>query len=157
MDNNSKYSDYKLIIAGKKGWLFEQIFSTVKQLKLIESVIFTDYVDDPKKWTLLSHAQALIIPSTYEGFGIPAIEAMKVNTPVIASSIPAFKEVAQSAAIFIDPHNSHQLATAMADILNPSVRQTLIKKGQIQAQKYTWTNSAQLLSSFFSDYSKIRL
>lgn len=157
LDNNHQYSDYKLIIAGKKGWLFEQIFSTVKQLKLTESVIFTDYIDDNKKWTLLSHARALIIPSIYEGFGIPAIEAMKVDTPVIASQIPAFKEVAQSAAIFIDPNDSHQLAIAMADILNPSVRQSLIKKGQIQAQKYTWTNSAKLLSNFFSDYSKIRL
>jgi glycosyltransferase involved in cell wall biosynthesis len=147
------YSNFKLVIAGKKGWLFRQIFSTVLQHKLTKHVIFTNYIKDTEKWTLLSHAQSLIIPSTYEGFGIPSLEAMKVKTPVIASNIPAFKEVAQSAAIFVDPFNQKSLTQAMEDILKPSTKQILIKNGLVQVQKYTWFKSAQLLSDFFSNFS----
>lgn len=140
----------KLVIAGKKGWHFDEIFQTVRQLQLESKIIFTDYIDEATKWSLLSQAKALIIPSTYEGFGIPAIEAMKVNTPVIASSIPAFTEVVGSAGLFINPTNQSELASSMNQILRPSIRQKLIRLGQIQAKQYTWENSAKQLLSAFS-------
>ncbi len=143
------YPDFSLVIAGKKGWLFDEIFSTVKNLQLENKIIFPGYVNDDDKWSLLRSAAAFIIPSTYEGFGIPAIEAMKVNTPVIASHIPAFTEVVGPAGLFIDPQNETDLLTKMIQVLKPQTRQRLIKLGQKQCQKYTWEKTArQVLSAF---------
>jgi glycosyltransferase involved in cell wall biosynthesis len=148
-----QHSPLKLVIVGKKGWLFEDIFQVVQQQNLQNQVIFTDYVSQSEKWAIMSGAQAFIIPSTYEGFGIPAIEAMKMNIPVIASNIPAFKEVAQKAALYIDPADPQTLVEAMVKILTPTVRQQLIQNGVIRAQKYTWSASAQKLLNLFDRFS----
>ncbi len=145
-----KKPDFNLVIAGKKGWLFEDIFTTVKKLKLTNKVIFTDYISETDKWSLLCTAKAFIIPSTYEGFGIPAIEAMKAGTPVIASRIPAFTEVVGDAGLFINPKNQNDLVNQMVTVLKPSIRQNLITLGHQQAKKYTWTNSAKKLISALS-------
>ena len=133
------HPNYKLVIAGKKGWLFDQIFALVKTLKLEKQVIFTGFVNNSKKWSLYKNATALVIPSLYEGFGRPAIEAMKVDCPVIASHIPPLKEVVGKAGLFIDPKNQKTLVSAMNQILQPPVRKKLIQLGHTQTKKYTWT------------------
>lgn len=147
-----KFPDYSLVIAGKKGWLFDEIFATVKNLKLENKVTFPGYVNDQDRWSLIANATAFIIPSTYEGFGIPAIEAMKVGTPVIASQIPAFIEVVDSAGLFINPQDENDLVQKMIQVLNSSTRHRLIKLGQKQCQKYTWTNTAKILIHLFSSF-----
>lgn len=138
-------SDQLLVIAGKKGWLFDEIFNTVKKEHLENSVIFTDYIEESEKWALYQKAIATVLPSLYEGFGIPAIESQKIGTPVIASAIPAFKEILGDSAIFIDPTNFADLVNAFSEVQRPQIRQNLIKNGKIQAQKFTWANSANSL------------
>ena len=140
----------QLVIAGKKGWLYDDIFSTVKKEKIESAVIFTDYISESEKWALLKNAQALVIPSTYEGFGIPAIESQKVCTPVIASDIPAFQEVLGNTAILIDPHSQNSLLVAFGQILQPKVRQKLIASGLQRSSGYSWTNSAKSLIQAFN-------
>lgn len=132
----------KLVIAGKKGWLFEEIFNTVKNLKIESNVIFTDYIDETEKWVLYKNAKALVLPSLYEGFGIPAIEAQKVGTPVIASNIPVLKEILGNSAIFIDPTNTTNLVEAINKI-------NQFKITNKNLEKYTWENTAKSVINVF--------
>ena len=139
----------KLVIAGKKGWLFDEIFSTVKQEGIEKQVIFTDFVDESQKWTLYQNAICSILPSTYEGFGIPAIESMKIGTPVIVSTIPPLKEVVVNSGLFIDPKNESDLCQKMIDISNPKTREKYSILGKIQANKFTWVNTAKSILKAF--------
>lgn len=145
-----KESQFQLVIAGKKGWQYDEIFSHVISHCLEKSIIFTDYISETEKWVFYKNALASVLPSTYEGFGIPAIESQKSKVPVIASDIPAYKEVLEDSAIFIDPNNSSSLTQAMTDILSPSLRKKLISAGTIKANRYTWESAAKKLISTFN-------
>lgn len=146
---SSNVPSFQLVIAGKKGWLFDEIDVVLKKLKLNNQVIFTDYISETEKWALLNKAVSLVIPSTYEGFGIPAIESQIVGTPVIASSIPPLKEVLKDSALYIDPTDTGSLVDAFQKILDPDLRQKLISKGKKQSAKFTWEKSAESLSLLF--------
>jgi len=143
---SSKTLSYQLVIAGKKGWLYDEIEIILKKLHLTSQVIFTDYISEEEKWALYQGAISLVIPSTYEGFGIPAIESQIIGTPVIASSIPPLKEVLKDSALYIDPKNLNSLVSAFQKILSPDLRQKLIIKGKEQSAIFTWKKSAENLS-----------
>ncbi|MFZ2153264.1 MAG: glycosyltransferase family 1 protein [Microgenomates group bacterium] len=138
----SQTNEKLLVIAGKKGWLFNDIFTIVKKLKLQKRVIFTDYITENEKWILLKNATATVLPSTYEGFGIPAIESLYSGTSVIASDIPAYRETLSHDVTYIDPQNQTDLIAAL--------NQTKSKRLVVVEKKYTWTNSAKLLITLFS-------
>ncbi len=142
----------KLVIAGKKGWLFDEIFKTVKQEKLEDKVIFTDFLDNLQKWTLYQNAIATVLPSTYEGFGIPAIESMKTGTPVIVSDIPPFKEVVGDCGLIIDPNDTADLCQKMININNPNIRQKYSHLGKVQADKFTWNSTAKSVLKVFEKF-----
>jgi glycosyltransferase involved in cell wall biosynthesis len=143
-----------LVIAGKKGWLFDEIFATVKKEGIKNQVVFTDFVDDFQKWTLYQNAIATVLPSTYEGFGIPAIESMKVGTPVIVSNIPPFKEVVGDSGLIVDPTDTNDLCQKMIDINNSEVRQKYSKLGKIKADKFTWNSTAKSVLQVFQKFNK---
>ncbi len=144
----------KLVIAGKKGWLFNEIFEAVKKENLESNIIFTDFLDGNQKWTLYQNAIATVLPSTYEGFGIPAIESMKVGTPVIVSNIPPFKEVVGDSGLIINPTDTNDLCQKMININNPKLRQKYSKLGKIQADKFTWDSTAKSVLQVFQKFSK---
>jgi glycosyltransferase involved in cell wall biosynthesis len=143
-----------LVIAGKKGWLFNEIFTTVKQEGIEDKIIFTDFLDDQQKWTLYQNAISTVLPSLYEGFGIPAIESMKVGTPVIVSQIPPFKEVVGNSGLLIDPTDTADLCQKMIEINNPKNREKFSKLGKIQADKFTWDNTAKSVLQVFQKFDK---
>jgi glycosyltransferase involved in cell wall biosynthesis len=143
-----------LVIAGKKGWLFNEIFTTVKQEGIEDKIIFTDFLDDQQKWTLYQNAISTVLPSLYEGFGIPAIESMKVGTPVIVSQIPPFKEVVGNSGLLIDPTDTADLCQKMIEINNPKNREKFSKLGKIQADKFTWDNTAKSVLQVFQKFNK---
>lgn len=145
-----KHPHTQLVIAGKKGWLFADIAQTVEKFKLNSQVIFTDYISEVEKNALYQQAWALVLPSTYEGFGIPAIEAQIQKCPVIASSIAPLKEVLQDTALLINPYKQATLVSAFEKILDTKTRRHLIKVGFDNASKFTWKNSAQNLISLFN-------
>ena len=136
---------YQLVIAGKKGWLFDDIFSTVKKLNLEDKVIFTDFFGEREKWSLYKKAQALLIPSLYEGFGMPALEAMSVGTPVIGSNLTSIPEVVGNAGILINPTKTSDLVAAMLKITNPKTHQKLSKLSLSQSKNFSWSKSAQIV------------
>lgn len=149
-DQNTKGLSHQLVIAGKKGWLFDDIQKVLKKLKIKNEVIFTDYISEKEKDCLYSQAISLVIPSTYEGFGIPAIEAQIRRCPVIASNIPSLSEVLGNSALFINPQQESTLTDAFKKITQKTIRSKLIKDGFINATKYTWDNSAKQLISVFN-------
>jgi glycosyltransferase involved in cell wall biosynthesis len=148
-DYLQKHPQHQLVIAGKKGWLYNDIFSLVQKLDLAKSVIFTDYISETEKWILYQNAFCTVLPSFYEGFGIPVIESQICRTPVIASSIPSITEIAQDSCLFFDPHDKKQLFKAMEEIIKPEIRQKLIKNGVKTSSKFTWENSAKSLIEVF--------
>ncbi len=134
----------KLIIVGKKGWFYQEIFETVKKFKLEEMVIFTGYVPDEELPYLYKTAICFVYPSLYEGFGLPILEAMAYGCPVIASNLSSLPEVAGNAAILINPYAIDEIADALQKILSDeNLRQNLRGKGLQQVQKFSWTNAAK--------------
>ncbi len=146
----------KLVIAGKKGWLFDEIFSTVKKESVESNIVFTDFVDNYQKTILYQHAKALIMPSVYEGFGIPVIEAMKLNTPVISSNIEPLKEVIQNNGFYFDPTNQEELVHQLINFerLNPNEIKKLTDEAKTRADFFTWTNTAKSVISVFEKFNK---
>lgn len=110
----SKYQGpEKLVIAGKKGWLYGSIFQLVKTLHLESKVIFTDYITEAEKWSLLKQAKCLCIPSLYEGFGIPALESLLIGTPVAASNCGSLPEIVGKYGYLLGPQDTQAWLLAL--------------------------------------------
>ncbi len=142
---SSKALKPRLVIAGKKGWLYHDIFRTVQELKLQDSVIFTDFITETEKWSLLKNTQAFLLPSLYEGFGIPVLEAMSIGTPVICSNTTSLPEVAGESGLTINPESEKELTRAMIKITDPKIHQKYKKLGPKQAGKFSWTKTTQIV------------
>lgn len=135
---------HKLAIVGKKGWYYKQIFSEVRRLSLHEDVIFTGYVPDEDLVHLYNGAELFMFPSLYEGFGLPALEAMACGCPVITSNVSSLPEVAGDAAILINPYNVKALTEAMFEVLtDDKLRECLIDKGLERAKMFSWERCAE--------------
>lgn len=106
---------------------------------LRERVVFTGFVSDEELDHLLAMAQFLVYPSRYEGFGIPILEAFNVGTPVVTSNVTAMKEIAEGAAVLIDPTNVEEMAAGMKKLYNNErFCAELAEKGKKRAKQYTW-------------------
>ena len=102
--------EFKLVICGKKGWLYEHIFQRVKELKLDKEVKFVGFIKDEDLANLYTNAFCFVLPSLYEGFGLPLLEAMSFDCPVISSFTSSLPEVGGDACLYFDPRNSSELA-----------------------------------------------
>jgi len=111
------------------------------------NVIFYNGVTDEKYAELLSRHGALVSASLDEGFGLPAVEALKIGVPAVLSNIPVFHEVAAGGALYFEPLNPRDFANKVKELDNKSTRDALIKHGKEQAANYTWKDSAQTLLS----------
>jgi glycosyltransferase involved in cell wall biosynthesis len=128
-----------LVLAGGKGWLYEDAW-----IAGIPNVHRPGYIADADKGALYAGALALVFPSLYEGFGFPVIEAMHCGTPVITSSTSSLPELAGDAAMLVNPAEMYTIADALEDIASKDVlRQSLREKGYGQAAKFTWERAAQ--------------
>ncbi len=135
---------FKLVIAGSKGWLYEDIFKTVQNSPVKNDIIFTGFVENKDKSALYDLADLFVYPSFYEGFGFPPLEAMAAGTPVITSNFSSLPEAVGNAAIMVNPYNLDELAKAMEMILtDEKLRDVLIKRGFEQTKKFSWQNCAE--------------
>lgn len=134
-----KKPEYNLIIAGKKGWLYEEIFARVKSLHLQNKIIFPGYVSDEEKAALYTNASLFVLPSLYEGFGIPLLEAMSYGCPVISSFASSLPEIGGDACLYFDPTNPQELVDDMIALIDDSsLRRDLIQKGKKRVQLFSW-------------------
>jgi len=144
-------SDYLLVVCGKKGLFFEELFRAVKELKLEEKVIFTGYVPDEDLPFLMNGAEVFVYPSLYEGFGLPPLEAMACGTPVISSKVSSLPEVVNDAGILINPNDVEELSDALLRVLsNNELRAQLSEKGLKQASKFSWKKTAMKIVEIYN-------
>lgn len=145
LDAFSSVSGAKLVIAGKKGWLYDSIFKKVEELGLKERVIFTGFISEEDKPALIAGAKAFILPSFWEGFGLDALSAMACGVPVVVSKIGSLPEVVGDAGIFVDPYSSDSIAGGIKKVLSMGKLEynELVKRGIVQASKFSWEKVAQ--------------
>ncbi len=136
----------KLVIAGGKGWLYEEIFARVEELGLKDKVIFPGFVADEDLPALYNLARLFVFPSLYEGFGLPPLEAMACGTPVVTSDRPSLPEVVGEAGLMVEATDSQALAKAIERALtDEDLRQEMKEKGLKQAARFTWDAAAEKL------------
>ncbi len=138
------YPQFVLIIAGKKGWMFDQIFEKVSDLGLNNDVFFTDYVTDNQLLLLYREAFCFVMPSFYEGFGIPIIEAMSFDCPVISSFASSLPEIGGDACLYFDPNNAYDLVEKMKLLKeDKKLCEELVKKGRERIKEFSWETCGQ--------------
>jgi glycosyltransferase involved in cell wall biosynthesis len=138
--------DLKLVITGKKGWLADEILAEVERLGLAAQgrAVLTGYVADVELPALLSGALAFVLPSLYEGFGFPVVEAMACGTPVVCSNVSSLPEVAGDAALLVDPLDTAALAAALGRVVaDEGLRRELAERGLRQARRFSWRQCAR--------------
>ena len=142
----------KLVIAGKKGWMYDDIFKVVSEKGLEQDVIFTGYVESEDAPILMSAAVAFVFPSLYEGFGMPPLEAMACGTPVITSDCASLPEVVGDAAILVDPYSVEGIAEALEKLYtDKGLCDTLVKKGLERAKLFTWDKMSAVLYGIYDE------
>jgi len=136
--------DLQLVIVGKKGWLFEEILDTPKRLGIEDKVRFLDNINDDELNTLYHNAFCFVLPSLYEGFGLPILEAMQAGCPVITSNVSSLPEAAGDACLYVDPENVDDIKEKILKVLgDKKLRQVLIEKGKKQVKKFSWEKTAR--------------
>ena len=139
-----KIPDLKLVIAGKRGWLYEKIFESARENNLSSDILFTDYLKREELVWLYKKAECLVLPSFYEGFGLPILEAMTYDCPVIASYSSSLPEIGGDACIYFDPKNALELSDKINHLLiDKNLKKTLINKGRERARLYSWKKCAE--------------
>lgn len=134
----------QLVIIGKKSQEYPEIFSEIDRLGIKDRVIMTDYVSDADLMALVSGSTAFVFPSLYEGFGLPPLEAMQLQVPVIASQAASIPEVCGDGALYFDPRSPLDIAKAMKQVLsNENLRHDLIQKGLENVKKYSFKTMTQ--------------
>ena len=141
---------YKLVITGKKGWLYDEIFDTVNSdPELRENVIFTGFVDDCDMMPIMKRAGAFAYISFYEGFGIPVIEGMASSVPTVTSYGSSLEEVADGCCYLCDPGDTKSIAAALEKACED--RDGLREKALERAAFFTWKRCAEETLKSYED------
>ncbi|MBI5465091.1 glycosyltransferase family 4 protein [Candidatus Gottesmanbacteria bacterium] len=146
-------SNVRLVLVGGEDYFYKQLKDKVKEMGLIEKVFFYGSATREELKNLYKNAIALVFPSLMEGFGLPGIEAMSLDCPVVCSDIPALREVYGEAATYFNPYDIDDIVQKLEEIcsndLNHDIRQRLAEMGLKQVKKYSWkkliTNSLIVL------------
>lgn len=139
-----KDSNLQFVIIGKKGWQYEEILSAPKRFGIEDRVKFLDFVPDEDLSLFYKGAKAFIWPSLYEGFGLPILEAMQNEVPVITSNVSSLPEAGGDAALYVDPEKVDEITKAMKKILeDKELRKELIEKGKKQVTKFSWEKAGE--------------
>jgi len=141
---------WPLVIAGKPGWLYEPIFQRVTELGLQNLVHFTGFFPDDDLPALCSAATLLAMPSRYEGFGLPVLEAMACGTPVVCSNTSSLPEVAGDAALLVPPDDVRGWGEAIARVLtDDALRAQMRERGLAHAARFSWELAARQTADLY--------
>lgn len=145
-----QHRDLDLVIAGGRGWMYDEIYAAPQKFGVSESVRFLGFTPDADLPALYSLAELVAYPSLYEGFGLPVLEAMACGAAVVTSNNSSIPEVAGDAAMMVDAHDTEAITWAMQRVLDdPQWRAALQHKGIEQAKKFSWDKSARELREAF--------
>lgn len=153
-----KIDNLKLVIVGKikgegrQAWMFDEILKKPKELGIEDKIIFTGFIPDRDLAYLVNGAQAFVLPSLWEGFGIPAVDAMACGVPVVVSNDSSLPEVVGKAGLLIDPKSTDQIEQAIRTIVtDKKLRQRMSKLALKQADKYSWKKMAKIVLKVFEE------
>jgi len=133
---------HKLVVVGKPGWKYEPILEAINVHK--DLVIYLNHVSDVDRFVILKRAQALVLPSFYEGFGMQVLEAFETGVPVAVSNVSSMPEVAGDAAVYFDPHNTGDIKNALKSLLfDKALTDSLKEKGFLRLKKFSWEKCAR--------------
>ena len=153
-DVHEKYPSYCLRIVGKKGWMYERIFTLVEFLKLTNYVTFTGYVDEKEKYSIITNATALVLPGLYEGFGLPMLEAFYTRVPVVAAYAGALPEIGEDAVLYTKSVDHVDLSLKMIEVIEKKDAEARTKRAYLLVKKYSWERTAhQILDVLKKVYS----
>lgn len=143
---------YKLVIAGGKGWGNEDLAALVRSLNLADSVRLTGYVSDLELATLYAHALFLAMPSLYEGFGLPLVEAMSFGVPVLTSTTSSLPEVAGEAGMLVDPASIASIGQGLLRLIaDNELRSRLALRAKGSASRFSWERAAKDMVGIFEE------
>jgi glycosyltransferase involved in cell wall biosynthesis len=141
---SSTNNNIKLVIVGGKGWLSKKIFEKAKKSKFSSDIIFTGQVSPDKLLEIYQNAEVFVLPSFYEGFGLPILEAMANGVPVIAGNNSGMVEIVGEAGILINPYKPEEIAEAIKKVIqDKNFKEKLVEKGLKQAKKFRWEKCAE--------------
>lgn len=139
-----KKIEHKLLIAGSKGWMFEQTRKIIAQSKFREDIILIGEVADSERKLLYSGADLFVFPSFYEGFGFPPLEALKCGTTVVCSYAASLSEITGNAVLLINPYDCNELAWAMERGIKDQKLKTMLRADGLHwVEKFSWETCAK--------------
>lgn len=139
-------SNMKLLVAGRMAWQYDDIVEKLKTYKYRDDVVLLNYLPEDELANITASAYAMLFPSLFEGFGVPVIEAMQCAVPVITSNTSSLPEIGGSAALYADPTDADAIAKQMLQLYkDESLRNKLIEEGKVQAAKFSWDKTAELM------------
>ncbi len=141
------FASYQLVLAGKVGWMSDELVKTVQHSPMHHSIHLLGFVTEEEKLALLAHAKAAILVGLYEGFGIPALEAMSLNTIPVVSSTASLPEVVGDCGVLVDPYNIEDIARGMALAVQYTLRdkEKFHAAAQKQLQKFSWERTGEAI------------
>lgn len=149
-----EYPDVQLVIVGKKGWLYEESLRAPKEFGVDHRVTFLDFVPDQDLPALYEEAVCLVLPSLYEGFGLPVLEAMAHKCPVVVSNVSSLPEIAGDAAIYVDPMSVESIADGMRKALLEKHTERIVR-GLAQVKRFSWEKAASKTLKVLEEVAKI--
>jgi glycosyltransferase involved in cell wall biosynthesis len=135
---------HRLVIVGRLGWMYQEVFKQIETLGLEDRIKFTGYVPRQNLPIVYNLAELFVYPTLYEGFGLPVLEAMACGTPVVTSKISSLPEIVGNAGILVTPGEESALAEAMVTVLSdPKMQENLAEKGIIRSKDFSWKRTAK--------------
>ncbi len=140
----------RLYIAGGKGWMADEIYKKAKESKFSDDIIFKGSVSDDELADLYKNAAIFVLPSLYEGFGLPVLEAMSYGIPCVISDNSSLSEIAGDSALLVDAYNPNDIAEKINVLLNDEkLRRDLSHRGVENAGKFSWIKAAEKMAEVF--------
>jgi glycosyltransferase involved in cell wall biosynthesis len=137
-------TNFNLVIVGRFGWMFQEVFKQTEELGLEDRVLFTGYIPQEDLPIVYNLASLFVYPTWYEGFGFPALEAMACGTPVVTTRVSSLPEIVGDAGVLVPSGDRQALAAAMAEVLSDSTQyEQLRTKGLQRAAYFTWERTAR--------------
>ncbi|MFH0793267.1 MAG: glycosyltransferase family 1 protein [bacterium] len=146
------FRDLWLVLVGKKGWKFDEVYRALERQKVRDWVKFPGYVPDDDLPAFYQGARLFCFPSLNEGFGLPLAEAMACGTPCLTSNVSSLPEIAGDAAAQVDPYDSEAMAEAMIGLLRDEERMEMLRaKGPGRVAEFSWERTARGLFEVFKE------
>ncbi len=139
LKNERRFKDFKLMLVGFRGWLFDEILKVYQASPYKKDIIFTNFLNEEEVLRLYHEAMVFVYPSYFEGFGLPPLQAQKCGLPVIVSDLEVFKETLKNSALFVKPNSFQEIYFALQSILdNNKLKENLVQKGFENSQRFSW-------------------